>query len=62
MSESGLGPKLFFQNSEYRIENFIEGRPLSIWELRNPVIAEKFVEAIFSMHTKSGIAEAMQDV
>lgn len=62
MSESGLGPKLFFQNSEYRIENFIEGRPLTIWEMRNPVIAEKFVEAIFNMHTKSGIAEAMQEV
>ena len=59
MSDSGLGPKLVFQNSEYRIESFFDGRPLTIWELRNPVIMDRYVQAIFDMHTKSGVAEAV---
>jgi hypothetical protein len=25
-------------NKEYRIEGFFEGRPISIWEMRNPII------------------------
>ena len=59
MSESGQGPRLFFQNEDYRIENFVEGRPLTIWEMRNPVIMQKVVERIFDMHTKSGVAGAV---
>ena len=43
MSDSGYGPKLIFQNSEYRIESFFDGRPLTIWELRNPVIMGRYV-------------------
>jgi len=35
------------------------GRPLTIWELRNPVLIESYVMAIFDMHTKSGAAEAI---
>ena len=30
--------------------------------MRNPLIAERFVEAVFNMHTKSGIAEAMEEI
>ena len=37
-SEDGSGPKLYFQDNEYRIEGFFEGRPISIWEMRNPYI------------------------
>jgi hypothetical protein len=35
-AEDGTGPELHFQNKEYRIEGFFEGRPLTIWEMRNP--------------------------
>lgn len=62
MSDSGQGPSLIFQNSEYRIESFFEGRPLTIWELRNPIFATKYIEAIFNMHTKSGVAEAIEAI
>ena len=37
-SEDGTGPKLYFMNNDYRIEGFFEGRPISIWEMRNPLI------------------------
>ena len=37
-AEQSIGPPLIFSNSEYRIEGFIEARPLTIWEMRNPEI------------------------
>ena len=38
MSSQGLGPKLLFQNTEYRIEEFFDGRQITIWEMRNPSV------------------------
>lgn len=46
MSDQGLGPRCLFQNEDYRIESFFEGRPISVWEMRNPVILAKFVDAL----------------
>ena len=43
-SEQGTGPKLYYQNDTYRIESFFEGRPLSIWEMRNPLIQENYAK------------------
>ena len=45
-SEDGTGPKLFFQNDTYRIEGFFEGRPISIWEMRNPFVYLKYADMI----------------
>ena len=50
MSDSGQGPKLIGTEDDYRIEGFIESRVLSIWEMRNPVLMEKFVQAVYDMH------------
>ena len=60
MSDTGLGPKLIFQDESFRIEGFFEGRPLTIWEMRNPVMVKLYAKAIYDMHTKSGAAEAIQ--
>ena len=51
MSLAGLGPKLIYGCASFRIEGFFEGRPLTIWELRNPVVMEEVVKAIHGMHT-----------
>lgn len=59
MSAKRMGPRFIFQNSEYRIEQFIEGRPLSIWEMRNPHIMKIFAKAVHDMHEKSGVREAI---
>ena len=56
MAESGQGPGLVFQNNEYRIENFVEGRPLTIWELRNPHMMKLYAKAVYQMHHESGAA------
>lgn len=47
MAEKGFGPKFIYQDSKYRIEEFIEGRPLSVWELRNPHMRQLFVKAVY---------------
>jgi hypothetical protein len=46
MSDDGSGPKMFFQNKKFRIEEFFEGRPLTLWEMRNPMIFENFARKI----------------
>ena len=50
MSDQNLGPKLYFQNDEYRIESFFEGRPLTIWELRNPTVMRLLAKATFDFN------------
>ena len=62
MSERDLGPKLVFQNNDYRIEHFFDGRPLTIWEMRDPAIMKLAAKALFEFHHKSGIAEKVQAV
>ena len=47
MSDQGLGPKLYFRDDEYRIEGFFHGRPLTIWEARNPRMMQLVAKAIF---------------
>ena len=62
MSDQELGPKLYFQNEEYRIEGFFDGRPMTVWELRNPKMASCAAKAFYDFHNKSGIAAAMETV
>lgn len=44
---------MFFQNSKYRIEEFFEGRPLTLWEMRNPLIFERFARNICDFNFNS---------
>ena len=53
MSEAGLGPLLIHGSNLFRIEGFIEGRPLTIWEMRNPIIMEETVKAIYDFHNNN---------
>lgn len=46
-SEQNIGPKLLHQGTDFRLEEFFEGRPISIWEMRNPIIMNAFLEKIF---------------
>jgi len=46
MSENGTGPKMFFQNDVFRIEGFFEGRPITIWEMRNPVVSSSLAQQL----------------
>ena len=57
MSDSGLGPKLIFANEVFRIEHFVDGRALSVWEMRNPQIMKQVAKAIYHFHHSSGAAD-----
>ena len=46
LSNQGLSPKLFFQNDEYRIEEFFLSRPLTIFEMRNEIFMELYAKKI----------------
>ena len=59
MDRSGLGPRLLHQDQDFRIEQYIEGRPLSIWEMRNPTIMKVITKAIYDFHNTSGIADSV---
>lgn len=61
-SEDGTGPQLFFQNKEYRIEGFFEGRPISIWEMRNPMIYLKYAEIICDYDFDKRTRERIQEI
>ena len=57
MSDSGLGPKLIFANQFFRIEHFVDGRTLSVWEMRNPQIMKQVARALYDFHHSSGAAD-----
>ena len=50
MSDRGYGPRYIFQTSEYRIEQFIDARAITIWEMRNPVFLHAFAKAIYQFN------------
>jgi len=53
MSDLNLGPKMFFQNDKFRIEEFFEGRPITLWEMRNPMIFGNFAGKICDFNFNS---------
>lgn len=61
-SEAGVGPKLLYQGDGYRMESFFEGRPLTIWEMRNPYFLLKFADIIFQYNFNTKMHEAAQKV
>lgn len=46
MGERGWGPREIEHTSEYRVEEYIDGRPLTTLELRNPFVAKNAMELI----------------
>jgi hypothetical protein len=62
LSDQKIGPKNIFSNDVYRIEEFIEGRPISIWEMRNPIIMKKVVEIIFEMNFNQNLRDSVEKI
>lgn len=46
LSDQNIGPKLYYQCSEYRIEGFFLSRPLTIFEMRNDIFLTAYAEKI----------------
>eukprot|EP00347_Sterkiella_histriomuscorum_P014696 403359899 len=46
LSDQGIGPKLYYQCPEYRIEGFFLSRALTIFEMRNDLFLDAYAEKI----------------
>ena len=46
LSDQGIGPKLYYQCAEYRIEGFFLSRPITIFEMRNDIFLDAYAEKI----------------
>ena len=57
LSDQEIGPRLHFQNEEYRIEDFFVSRPLSIWEMRNEIFMGAYAEKICEFNFNEKLRE-----
>lgn len=49
-------------NSEYRIESFYQGRPMTIWEMRNPTIIKHAIEMICDYNFDKNIRDKIMNI
>lgn len=61
LAKQEIGPPLIFQNQEYRIEGFMDARPLTIWEMRNPIFYSAFADAICKLHYNKELKARISD-
>lgn len=61
-SEQGIGPKLLHAGEGFRIEHFLIARPLSIWEMRNPVLRDVLVDKLFDFNFNETLAQEVEKV
>jgi len=61
LAKQEIGPPLIFQNQEYRIEGFMDARPLTIWEMRNPIFYSAFADAICKLHYNKELRARISD-
>ena len=58
LSDQGIGPKLYYQCAEYRIEGFFLSRPLTIFEMRNDIFLSAYAEKICDFnHNQDAMAK-----
>lgn len=57
VSDEGIGPKLLFAGDNWRLERFFEGRPISIWEMRNPFLMNRVADLLFNFNWNQKVRE-----
>ena len=62
LSESGDGPYWFYQGNQYRIEEYLEGRTITIFELRNPEIINKIMIQFAKFHSNKTIQSEVLNI
>lgn len=59
LSEHGIGPKCYFQNSTYRLEENFDSRPITIYEMRNPLYMKKIIDITFKINFNQDLKEKL---
>jgi hypothetical protein len=62
MSDHGIGPKCYYKCEHYRIEECFDSRPITIFEMRNPVFLKQIVETAFKINYNRDIKQRYIDV
>lgn len=55
LSDDGDGPFCFYQGKEFRIEEYLHGRTISIFELKHPEIVKKIMIQLAKFHSNKVI-------
>ena len=62
MGKKGWGPKEIERSDTYRVEEYIDGRNLTTFELRNAFIAKNSMELICEINYNMGLANIIKEV
>ena len=61
-SDEKIGPKCLFESDDFRLESFFEGRPLTVWEMRNPTLMMACCDKLFAYNFNTKIRAACEQV
>lgn len=59
LSDQGLAPVWYYQDNNYRIEQSYDARPITIFEMRSPLILESVVDRIFRLNNNPHLKEKL---
>lgn len=62
LSDQGLAPVCYFQDDNYRIEQSYDARPITIFEMRNPLMLEAVVDKIFKLNNNPHLKEKLSAI
>ena len=60
-SEDGTGPKNLYFCNEFRFESFYNGRPLSIWEMKNQHVSGRIAELLCDFNFSPGVQSSIKE-
>lgn len=62
LSDEGTGPKLLHSSDTFRFESFYPGRPVTVWEMRNPYVFCRVAEILCDYNFNQKARETVQAV
>lgn len=62
LSKQGLGPRCYYQTEHYRVEQLIECRNSTLWEMRNPAFMRSAIRKICDLHNNIELEERMKEL
>ena len=54
-----MGPRLLYTTLDWSIEAFLEARPLTIWEMRNPLIMKLIANKLYEFNQSKILGNAV---
>jgi hypothetical protein len=61
LSDQKLGPYVYFQSDEYRVEEFFLSRPITIFEMRNEIFMNAFGKLICDFNNNEVLSKKIAE-